>query len=106
VHVTGFAPAHTPVMHESLCVHASPSSHAVPSVRAGLLHVPVAGLQTPAAWHESLGTHVMGLLPTQTPVWQASVCVHASPSSHDEPSAAAGSLQVPVEGLHTPTAWH
>jgi hypothetical protein len=51
VHVTGFAPVHVPAWHESLCVHALPSSQLVPFARDGLLHVPVLGSHVPAAWH-------------------------------------------------------
>jgi hypothetical protein len=59
-------PAHTPAWHTSLAVHAFPSSHAVPSGREGLEQTPVAGSQTPAAWHASEGVQVTGV-PAQTP---------------------------------------
>jgi hypothetical protein len=42
VHVTWFAPVHTPVWHVSVWVHALPSLHAVPLTAGGLEHVPVA----------------------------------------------------------------
>jgi len=51
VHVTGLAPAQTPAVHESVCVHALPLLQLVPSTTGGLLHTPVPGLQVPAAWH-------------------------------------------------------
>ena len=41
VHVTGFDPVQTPAWHESVCVHAFPSLHVVPFVRAGLEQTPV-----------------------------------------------------------------
>jgi hypothetical protein len=50
VQVIGF-PAHTPLVQVSLCVQALPSLQVVPSAAAGFEHVPVAGLQVPAAWH-------------------------------------------------------
>jgi hypothetical protein len=51
VHTTGLPPVQTPALHASVCVQASPSSHAVPSVFAGFEHVPSVGLQVPAVWH-------------------------------------------------------
>ena len=39
----GWNPTHTPAAHASICVHASPSSQAVPSVCAVVTHLPVAG---------------------------------------------------------------
>jgi hypothetical protein len=49
-HVT-VVPAHAPLVHTSLVVHALPSLHVVPFVAVGLEHAPVLGLQVPAAWH-------------------------------------------------------
>jgi hypothetical protein len=51
VHATGFEPVHVPARQESLCVHALPSLHTVPSAFAGFVHVPVALLHVPAEWH-------------------------------------------------------
>jgi hypothetical protein len=48
LHVTGFEPAHTPLWHVSVCVHAVPSLHAVPLAFCGFEHAPVAGLHVPA----------------------------------------------------------
>jgi hypothetical protein len=48
VHVTGFEPVHAPLTHASVCVHALPSLHEVPSLAAGFEHVPVLGLHVPA----------------------------------------------------------
>ncbi len=50
-HVTGFAPAHVPLWHESDCVQALPSLHVVPSVAVGFEHCPVEGEHVPATWH-------------------------------------------------------
>jgi hypothetical protein len=72
----------------------------------GFEHVPVEGLQVPAAWHGSSAVHTTGLEPVQAPLWQVSVSVHASPSSQAVPSAALGFEHVPVDGSHTPAAWH
>ena len=63
-HVTGFDPVHVPLWQESVCVHALPSLHVVPSLTLGLVHWPVDGLHT-APWHWSLALHVIGLEPTQ-----------------------------------------
>jgi len=48
VHVTGFEPVHAPAWHESLCVHAFPSLHDVPSAFAGFEHCPVVASHVPA----------------------------------------------------------
>ena len=50
-HSTGGPAAHAPPWHVSVCVHAEPSLHAVPSALAGFEHVPVDGSHVPAAWH-------------------------------------------------------
>jgi len=42
----------------------------------------------------------------QAPAVQVSVCVHASPSLQDAPSARVGFEQTPVAGLQVPAAWH
>jgi hypothetical protein len=46
------------------------------------------------------------LLPVQTPAWQVSVAVHASPSLHAVPFAFAGLEQTPVTGSQLPASWH
>src|SRR5438093_304092 len=66
VHVTGLAPTQMPASQASVCVQALPSSHGAPSSLAGLLQMPDAGLQVPAAWHWSEGVHTTAV-PTQTP---------------------------------------
>jgi hypothetical protein len=42
----------------------------------------------------------------QTPAWHVSASVHALPSLHEVPFAAAGLEHVPVDGLHVPAVWH
>src|SRR5437016_13951613 len=73
---------------------------------AGLEQLPVAGLHVPATWHWSRAVQVTGLLPTQLPLWQVSVCVQALPSLHGVPLVAVGVEQLPVAGLHVPATWH
>src|SRR5207247_8708044 len=87
-------------------VQALAASHSLPSGLVGLLQVPVAGLQVPAAWHWSEAVHTTGFVPTQAPSAQASERVHALPSSQGAPSGLAGLLQVPVAGLQVPAVWH
>src|SRR2546428_548263 len=106
VHTTGSVPTHAPAWQVSLCVHALPSLQGAPSDLTGLLQVPVAGLQVPAAWHWSEAVHTTGFVPTHAPAGQVSVRVQALPSSQGAPSALAGLLQVPVAGLQAPAAWH
>ena len=86
MHTTLLPPVQVPLTQVSVCVHALPSLHAAPSVFAGLVHVPVDGLQTP--------------------VWHVSVCVQAFPSLHAVPFGAFGFEQVPVAGSHVPATWH
>ena len=47
----GMVPWHTPAVHASPWVSALPSSQAVPSGFAGLLHAPVPGAHVPMSWH-------------------------------------------------------
>ncbi len=42
----------------------------------------------------------------QAPLWQVSVWVHAFPSVHDVPSAAAGFEHLPVAESQVPATWH
>ena len=99
-------PLQTPVWHTSFLVQMLPSSHGVPLVFAGFEHIPVAGLQTPALWHESCGAQVTGLAPAHVPAWQVSVWVQPLPSSHAAPLGFAGFEHTPVAGLQTPALWH
>jgi hypothetical protein len=105
VQTTGFDPTHAPAWQVFVWKQGFVPVHAVPSALAGLEHVPVAGLQTPATWHWSDAAHTTGFVPTHAPALQASLVVQAFPSSHVVPSGAATSPQVPFCGLHTPT-WH
>jgi hypothetical protein len=100
--VTAFAPTQVPPWQVSSCVQALPSLQGVPSAAVGLEHWPVAGSQVPAAWQASDAEHVTGLAPTHTPAWQESLCVHALPSLHGAPFAAAGFEHWPVDGLQMP----
>src|SRR5439155_6379 len=106
VHTTGARPTQATGGQASLCVQALPSSQDVPPGLAGLLQVPVAGLQVPAVWHWSEAVHTTGFVPTQAPAAQVSVCVQALPSLQAVPSALAGLLQAPVAGLQVPAVWH
>ena len=47
--------------------------------------------------------HGTVFVPTQTPAWQMSVCVHAFPSLQGVPLVARAWEHAPVEVLHTPT---
>jgi hypothetical protein len=107
VHTTGLIPVHTPPWQRSTFVHASASSHTLPSGSGGVEHFPVFGSQVPAAWHGSIAVHVFGVPPVHTPAWQVSSCVHSSPSSHATPSGSAGEAEhIPVAGSHVPATWH
>src|SRR5215813_9824524 len=65
--------------------------------------VPDAGAQLAVAW---LAVQATGLPPVQTPAWQVSVWVQASPSSQAVPSGAAGLVHAPVAGSQVPAVWH
>ena len=66
-------------------VQALLSLHVLPFALVGFEHVPVLVLQVPAVWHWSMAPHTTGLPPTQVPLWQVSVCVHALLSLHVVP---------------------
>jgi hypothetical protein len=103
--MTGLLPTQTPFAHASLCVHALPSLHAVPSGFAARTHAPVCASHVPASTHGP-APQVTGE-PPQTPEWHASACVQAFPSSHVVPSGFAGEVpQTPVAGSHVPATWH
>src|SRR5438132_1690791 len=106
VHTRGLAPTQAPASQVSVCVQALPSSQGAPSSLGGLLQMPVAGLQAPAAWHWSAAVQATGLAPTQAPASQVSVCVQAMPSLQGAPLGLAGLLQTPVAGLQVPAEWH
>src|SRR5436309_680749 len=73
---------------------------------AGFEHVPVAGLEVPAAWHWSGALQVTGFVPVHAPAWQVSLRVHALASSHAVPLGFAGLEHVPVAGSQVPASWH
>ena len=99
----GLLPTHAPDWQLSVCVQASPSSQVVPSATLTCEHVPPLQLSVVQAL---LSLQSIGLLPTQAPDWQLSVCVHASPSSQVVPSSAAGFEHRPVPGSQIPATWH
>src|SRR6266516_2169961 len=105
VQTTGSPLTHAPAWHASPVVHASLSSHAVPSGFGGF-EQPVAGSQMPASWHWSCAVQTTGVPPTHVPAWHASPVVHASPSSHAVPSSFGGFEQRPVDGSQIPASWH
>ena len=104
--VTAPVGVQAPAWHLSPSVQALPSLQATPSGLAGLLHVPVLVLQTPALWQESSAVHTTGLPPAQVPFWQVSPTVQGLPSLQVEPLALAGLSQAPVCGLQVPALWH
>src|SRR5438874_2651999 len=89
----------------SVCVQALPSLQGAPSGLAGLLQVPVAGLQVPAVWHWSEAVHTTGSVPTQVPGGQASERVHALPSVRQRVVEGEGLLQGPCAGLQVRAEW-
>jgi hypothetical protein len=102
MHVTGLDPTHVPEAQVYVRSQLFDPAQAVPSGAVGLEHVPEEGSHAPAAWQASLAVHRTGFDPVQVPLWQASVCVHAFPSSHPVPSGAAGFEHTPVVVLHEP----
>jgi len=99
-------PVHTPLWQLSPVVQPLPSLHAVPLGFGGFEHTPVAGSQAPSSWHWSEIVQTTGLLPMQTPLSQASLCVQASPSLQAVPLGAAGLEHSPVDGSQVPATWH
>ena len=95
----------TPALQTSEPLHGLPSLQEVPSGLVGF-EQPVAGSHVPATWQTSCAAHVTGFEPTQAPAWHVSVCVHALPSSHAEPSVFVGFEHTPVDVLHVPALWH
>jgi hypothetical protein len=105
VHITGFAPTQAPIWQESVWVQALLSVQGSPFILTVFEHVPFAGLHV-AMWHWSEAVHVTGFAPTQAPIWQESVCVHAFPSLQPKPFAAVGLVHAPVTVMQTPAVWH
>ena len=102
----GFVPVQTPDWQVSVCVQASPSVQGDPSAFAGFEQSPLAGSQTPASWHGSLGVQTTWLGPVHTPLWHASGDVQTLASSHAVPSGLGGFEQSPVVGSQVPASWH
>src|SRR5438477_526184 len=96
---------HAPAWHASPVVHASLSSHAVPSVFAGFEQT-AHGSQVPASCPWSSAVQTTTAPPTHAPACHASPAVHASSSSHAVPSGFGGFEQRPVNGSHAPASWH
>src|SRR5437879_498064 len=103
VQVTGLPPTQLSLWQVSVWVQALPSLHGVPLVGVGVEQLPVAGLHVPATWHWSRAVQVTGLLPTQLPLWQVSVCVQTLPSLHGVPLVSVGVGTLPVSGLRGPS---
>jgi hypothetical protein len=99
-------PVQVPAWQVSVCVHELPSEHELPLALAGFEQTPVAELHDPAVWHWSAAAQATGFAPAQTPAWQVSVWVQASPSEHELPLALAGFEQTPVLVSHVPALWH
>jgi hypothetical protein len=99
VQVIGFEPAQVPDWQLSVCVQAFPSLHDVPFAFWGFEQTPLAGSHIPALWHWSDAVQLIGLLPTQAPEWQLSVCVQALPSLQAVPSG------FPVQALQIMVMW-
>src|SRR5262249_2222504 len=93
---TGFVPRQTPAWQGSVCVHAWPSLHALPSALVAYEQVRVAGSQPPAWCPESGGGQASGFAPRQRPLSHVSVRVQALPSLQALPSGLAGFEQLPV----------
>jgi hypothetical protein len=85
-------------------VQSLPSTQALPSGLAGLVHTPVAGLHAPTSWHWSLAVQVTVAVGWQVPATQRSPLVHRLPSLQLVPSALAGLEQAPVAGSHPPAS--
>jgi hypothetical protein len=105
VQLTGVPPRQVPAWQLSATVQALPSLQVVPSGAGGLVQ-PMGARQTPATWQASSGRHTTGLVPTQVPAWQLSVCVQMLPSMQWVPSGAFGVEQTPVDGSQLPATWH
>src|SRR5439155_579829 len=60
----------------------------------------------PASWHWSGGAQTTGFAPVQTPAWQESVWVQASPSVRVLPFGLVGVEQMPLAGSQMSGSWH
>jgi hypothetical protein len=96
------APTQVPAWHESVCVHAVPSLHAVPF---GLLFVtqPSTVSQEVSLHGFNVAKHETGELTEHEPLpLQASPVVQALESLHAVPDVFGGFVHAPVAGVHVP----
>ena len=63
----GAVPSHLPAAQASPLVQSLPSSQLAPFGLAGLLHMPVCGLHTPASWQASSASQALLLAGSQLP---------------------------------------
>src|SRR2546428_502929 len=96
---------HAPAWHASPVVHASLSSHAVPSGFGGF-EQPLAESQDPESWHCSCAVQRPTAPPTHVPAWLVPPPVPASLPSPAVPPSFGGFEQRPVDGSHAPASWH
>src|SRR5438552_303223 len=94
-----------PAWQVSVCVQASPSAQALPSALSGLEHAPLAGSQTPAAWHWSRAAHTTGRSEVRRQGKRVAVWVRASTSAKALPSALSGLEEVLFAGSQSTAAW-
>jgi hypothetical protein len=83
LHGTDADPVHAPAWQVSVCVHAFPSLHVVPSGFGGCVQLPVDGSHVPASRHwfgEKM--QIVWLAPRHAPPMQRSPAVQRLPSSH------------------------
>jgi hypothetical protein len=98
-------PVQVPAWHLSSVVQRLPSLQGVPLGAAGVVHMPVPGLQVPARWHWS-GAAQAFAVPVQVPAWHLSSAVQRLPSSQLVPSPATALAHMPVLGSQTPATRH
>lgn len=98
--MTGLDPEQAPATHTSVCVHAFPSLHDVPSGFGAWTQAPVEGLQLPAS-AQAVSPQATGD-PAQAPDWHTSPVVHKLPSLQADPFATGTVEQDPSAGLQTP----
>ena len=66
----------------------------------------MAGLQTPAVWHWSLGGQVFAGPATQEPAWHLSLVEQRLPLEQAVPSGFRWYVHCPVAALQVPASWH
>jgi len=95
VHVTGLAPRHAPAWHASVCVHALPSSHAVPLTRLDHAVVDSAGVHAWQALAGLMSPAGIAIPPMTQPGPQLPVA-QTRPLPHDVPSGSVAWAHVPA----------